>query len=145
MISRRPGGTVRGNGAGGSKGSGRMSIRIQPFAEDFKLSPARLKLEQALQLVQLVVDQPTVVVLFRPDSFARSTVLGSKSRGALARIADIVERRGQAWILRNIHAGDLLVIVNRPADRGGDESERDIGLHDRLVDAEPASFSFSFS
>lgn len=54
--------------------------------------------EQGSQIVDAIIDQPAVVVFLRP-ALAAAAVF----RGSAPGIAEIVERRGQARVFRNIH------------------------------------------
>ena len=61
-------------------------------------------------------------------------VLGLQRIGALLRVADIVERGGNAGIAGNVEPGDPPVGVDRLLQGGGDVVERQVRVHDGLVD-----------
>src|SRR3546814_287209 len=89
MISSRDGGTSRGSGAGGTKGSGRMSIAalLMRFPEtEYQAS------EQRFQLGQPVIDQPAVIILLRKPAPRL------EGCGTLRRTAGVVEGRSNARI-----------------------------------------------
>lgn len=74
-----------------------------------------------VERVAALLDHPPVI-----ESLGRSFPIDIRyqDRPGGERIEDAVTRT-----ILDAHAGDLLVIVDRPADRGRDEGERDIGIH----------------